>query len=80
MIKQFNTALLPGNGEDQKILRIMGNTQNMQKIFQAFKKYQLQLGKADDAPEILYIDNKINEFEEDLQTLKRQHANILQTK
>ncbi|MPN34488.1 hypothetical protein SDC9_181982 [bioreactor metagenome] len=54
------------NTQTEKDRRVLNNTQNMLKVFQAFRKYQMQSGKAFDSPEILYINKKIQEFEDDL--------------
>ena len=51
-------------------LRVTRNTQKMLNRFETFRKIQLQSGKADDNPEIIFISKKIHEFEKDLQTLK----------
>lgn len=69
MTKQTYTTLIPEKSSDKKQLRSITNVQNMIKIFEAFKKYQLQSGKANDSPEVLYIDKKIREFKNDLMIL-----------
>jgi hypothetical protein len=50
--------------------RVMRNTKKSLNGFKTFKKIQLQSGKTDDNPEVVFINKKIQEFEKDLQTLK----------
>lgn len=66
----FRTTVMMENGQVDELLRVMSNTQNMLKIFKAYKIIQLRSGKTDDSPEIIYIDKKIREFENDFQILR----------
>lgn len=72
MSEELSTARPPENSITGKTARALNNTQNMIRVFQAFKTHQRQLGKPDDGPEILYIDGKIAEFKEDVQILKKR--------
>lgn len=60
------------SGGRKQLYRVIRNTQNMLKIFRACKAVQLKSGKAEDSPEIVYINIKICEFENDVQVLKQK--------
>jgi hypothetical protein len=74
MTKYLNSSSNTEKEQTDETLRVIRKIQKMLNGFETFRKMQLQSGKAEDNPEIIFINKKIHEFEKDLQTLKANSA------
>nr|WP_319490012.1 hypothetical protein [uncultured Caproiciproducens sp.] len=70
MTKHLNITIKKEKEQMDESSLVIRNIQKILNGFETSRKMQLQSGKADDNPEIIFINKKIHEFEKDLQTLK----------